>query len=155
MNRRHFLALGFCIFPYTAQVLAVDYRKNKPVAWKASSINDAAMALYGREKFTTIQKSTELELIVPNAIVRDPENIPITIRSKLKAKTVAIFQDANPKSLVAVFHVNEESIVEYELNIRMEFKGTVFAVLEGLDGKLHYTRQYVDVLILSCMASGE
>ncbi len=57
----------------------------------------------------------------------------------MKAKTVAVFQDANPKSLVAVFHVNEDSMIAYELNIRMEFKGTVFAVLEGLDGKLYYT----------------
>jgi len=70
-------------------------------------------------------------------------------------KTLAVFQDANPKSLVAVFHLSEESIVEYELNMRMEFKGTVFAVLEGMDGKLYYTREYIDVLLLSCMGSGE
>ncbi|MCO4846259.1 MAG: hypothetical protein KC427_09600 [Sulfurovum sp.] len=155
MKRRHFLVLGFCIFPYTTQVLAVDYRKSKPGAWTSSSINDAAMALYGREKFTTIQKSADIEIIVPKTIVRDPENIPITIRSHIKARTVAIFQDANPKSLVAVFHVSKESIIEYELNIRIEFKGTVFAVLEGLDGKLYYAREYIDVLALSCMASGE
>jgi sulfur-oxidizing protein SoxY len=155
MNRRHFLVLGLCIFPYTAEVLAVDYRKHKPLAWKSSSINDAAMALYGREKFATIQKSTDIELIVPKGIVRDPENIPITIRSTIKAKTLAIFQDANPKSLVAVFDISDESIIEYELNVKMEFKGTVFAVIEGLDGKLYYTREYIEVLLLSCMGSGE
>ncbi len=154
MNRRHFLVLGFCIFPYTAEVLAEDYRKTKPLAWKASSINDAAMVLYGREKFATIQKSTDIELIVPKGIVKNREEIPITIRSTLKAKTLAIFQDANPESLVAVFDISEDSIIEYELNIRMQFKGTVFAVLEGLDGKLYYTRAYVDILTLSCMASG-
>ena len=155
MKRRLFLALGFFVIPYMTQALAVDYRESKPRAWNAYSINDAAIALYGSEKFASIQKSEEIELIVPKGIVRDPENIPITIRSNIKAKTVAIFQDANPKSLVAVFHVSENSIVEYELNIRMEFKGTVFAVLEGLDGKLYYAREYIDVLALSCMASGE
>ncbi|MDM5263664.1 hypothetical protein PF327_05575 [Sulfurovum sp. XTW-4] len=155
MNRRHFLVFSFCIFPYAGEVFAVDYRKRNPLAWKASSINDAAMELYGREKFATIQKSTAIELIVPRGIVRDPENIPITIRSSLQAKTLAIFQDANPKSLVAVFDINEESVIEYELNIIMEFKGTVFAVLEGLDGKLYYTREYIEVLHLSCMGSGE
>ncbi len=153
MNRRHFLALGFSVFPYATEVLAVDYRKNKPLAWKASSINDAAMALYGREKFATIQKSTDIELIVPRGIVEDRDEIPITIRSARNAKTLAIFQDGNPESLVAVFNISEESVVEYELNIRMQFKGTVFAVLEGLDGKLYYTRAYVDILTLSCMAS--
>ena len=155
MKRRHFLALGFCVIPYMTQALAVDYRESKPGTWKASSINDAAMALYGREKFATIQKSANIELVVPKGIVRDPENIPITIRSNIKAKTVAIFQDANPQSLVAVFHVREDSIIMYELNIKMEFKGTVFAVLEGLNGKLYYAREYIDVLALSCMASGE
>lgn len=155
MKRRHFLALGLCVIAYMTQALAVDYRESNPRAWNSYSINDAAMALYGRDKFATIQKSEEIELIVPKGIVRDPENIPITIRSNIKAKTVAIFQDANPKSLVAVLHVSEESIIEYELNIKMEFKGTVFAVLEGLDGKLYYAREYIDVLALSCMASGE
>lgn len=154
MKRRHFLALGLGL-SYMTQGVAVDYRKRNPEAWRSSTINDAAMALYGREKFATIQKSAEIELTVPKPIVKDPNNIPITIRSNIKAKTVAIFQDVNLKSLVAVFHVSEDSIIEYELNIRMEFKGTVFAVLEGLDGQLYYTREYVDILTLSCMASGE
>jgi hypothetical protein len=112
------------------------------------------MALYGREKFATIQKSTDIELIVPTGVVKDREEIPITIRSPIKAKNLAIFQDGNPESLVAVFEISEESIIEYELNIRMQFKGTVFAVLEGVDGKLYYTRAYVDILTLGCMASG-
>lgn len=154
MKRRHFLALGLCVFPYTMQALGIDYRKLRLDAWKASSINDAALALYGRETFATIQKSAEIELKVPKPIVKDPENIPIGIRSGIKAKTVAIFQDANPKSLVAVFHVGEEGTVAYELTIKMDFKGTLFGVVEGIDGKLYYTRQYVDILTLSCMASG-
>jgi sulfur-oxidizing protein SoxY len=154
MKRRNFLALGFCVIPYIAQAVSIDYRKRNPGAWKASSINDAAMALYGRKKFATIQKSTDIALIVPKGVVDDRENIPVTIGSSIKAKTVALFQDANPKSLVAVFHVSEDSIIEYEFNMKMERKGTVFAVLEGLDGKLYYTREYIDILTLSCMASG-
>lgn len=154
MKRRHFLALGVCVFPYISQALTVDYREMKPEAWKASSINDAAMALYGREKFSNIQKSGHIELIVPKGIIKDREEIPVMIRSTMKAKTVAIFQDANPKSLVAVFHVGEDGVIEYEFNMRMAFKGTVFAVLEGLDEKLYYTREYIDILTLSCMASG-
>ena len=121
MNRRHFLAMGLCVSPYMTQVLAADYRKSKSGAWKASSINEAAMALYGREKFATITKSADIALIVPKGVVEDRENIPVTIRSSIKAKTVALFQDANPKSLVAVFHVSEDSISEYELNIKMAF----------------------------------
>lgn len=154
MNRRNFLVFSFSTVPYT-QLLALDYRKSNPNAWTASSINDTAMALYGREKFSTIQKSANIELIVPKAIVSDRENIPIVIRSSIKARTVAIFQDRNPKSLVAVFDLSDESIIDYEMNIRMEFKGTIFAVAEGLDGILYYTREYIDILTLSCMSSGE
>ena len=154
MKRRHFLALSVCVIPYATKLFALDHRMSNLKAWSASSINDAAMALYGREKFSTIQKSENIELLVPKGIVRDRGNIPIAIRTTIKSKTVSLFQDANLKSLVAVFHVKEDSILEYELNIRMDFKGTVFAVVEGLDGKLYYTREYIDILTLSCMASG-
>ena len=152
MKRRQFLALGICAVPYIVQAASVDDRKLNSMAWKASTINEAAMALYGREKFSTIQKSSEIELIVPGGTVKNREEIPIGIRSSLKAKTLAIFQDANPESLVAVFTLYEESIIEYEFNLRMAFKGTVFAVVEGVDGRLYYTRAYIDILTLSCMA---
>ena len=151
MKRRQFLALGLSVVPYVAQA-SVDYTKFNPNAWKASTINEAAMALYGREKFATIKKSGEIELIVPGGIVKDREEIPMTIRSALKARTVAIFQDANPESLVAVFHLHANSIIDYEFTMRMAFKGTVFAVIEGVDGRLYYTREYIDILTLSCMA---
>ena len=152
MKRRHFLAYSLAVFPYMAKAITVDYRRDKSDAWKASSINEAAMALYGREKFSTIQKSADIELTVPNGIVKDREEIPVTIRTSMNAKTVALFQDGNPESLVAVFHVHEESIISYEFNIRMAFKGTVFAVVEGMDNRLYYSRAYVDILTLSCMA---
>ena len=152
MKRREFLAWGVSLLPYIAVASAVDYTKLKPDAWKASSLNEAAMALYGRAKFSTIRKSSQIELIVPTGIVKNREEIPITIRSTMKAKTVAVFQDANPESLVAVFHLHENSIIEYEFNMSMAFKGTVFAVIEGVDGKLYYTREYIDILTLSCMA---
>ena len=152
MKRREFLAWGVSLLPYVAVASAVDYTKLKPEAWKASSLNEAAMALYGRAKFSTIRKSNQIELIVPTGIVKNREEIPITIRSTMKAKTVAVFQDANPESLVAVFHLHENSIIDYEFNISMVFKGTVFAVIEGVDGKLYYTREYIDILTLSCMA---
>jgi sulfur-oxidizing protein SoxY len=152
MKRRQFLALGLCVIPYVSQAASIDYTKLKPKAWKASTINEAAMALYGREKFSTIQKSNAVELIVPQGIVKDREEIPIMIRTTMKATSVALFQDANPESLVAVFQIHENSIVEYEFNIRMAFKGTVFAVIEGIDGKLFYTRAYIDILTLSCMS---
>lgn len=155
MNRRHFLVMGFCVAPYVSQVMAADYRKSYPDAWEASSIDTAAVALYGKEKFSSIHKSTQIELVVPNISIVDSQTIPIVIRSTMKARSVAVFQDTNPKSLVAVFNVGEEGTVDYEFNTRMDIKGTIFAVLEDLDGRLHYVRKYVDIVALSCMTSDE
>jgi len=152
MKRRYFLALGF-MTSLGNRLLAMDYRKYYSKAWASSSLDDAAMALYGREKFSTLKKSKDVRLTVPAGIVSDRQNIAITIDATIEAKTLAIFQDVNKTSLVAVFNVAEQGALSYEIYIRMERKGTLFAVLEGLDGTLYYDRKYVDILTLSCMAA--
>jgi hypothetical protein len=147
--------MGFCIAPYVAQVMAADYRESNPDAWEASSIDTAALALYGKENFSTIQKSTQIEHVVPSVSIVDSQTIPIVIRSSMKARSVAVFQDTNPKSLVAVFKLGKEAIVDYEFTMRVDIKGTIFAVLEDLNGRLHYARKYVDIVALSCISSEE
>jgi len=155
MKRRHFLVMGLCAAPYMVQVMAADYRKSNPDAWEASSIDTAALALYGKETFSTLQESAEIELVVPNVSIVDSQNIPIVIRSKMQARSVAVFQDTNPKSLLAVFKVGKEAVIDYEFTMRMDIKGTLFVVLEDLDGRLCYARKYVDIVALSCMSSEE
>ena len=131
------------------------YAHNNPdKAWKISDLNNATMALYGREAFSHIQKSNHITIITPTAIAQDAQNIPIGIKSDIKAKSVAIFQDANPKSLTAIIDTDAQSIIDYEINIIMERKGTVFVVIEGLDGQLYYKRAFVYVICLPCMAQG-
>jgi len=122
--------------------------------WKISDLNSATMALYGREAFSHIQKSDRITVTAPTAIAQDPLNIPIGIKSDIKAKSVAIFQDANPKSLTAIIDTDKHSIIDYELNIIMERKGTVFVVIEGLDGQLYYKRAFIYVICMPCMAQG-
>ena len=130
----------------------MDYRKYYPQAWDASSLNDAAMALYGRKKFSTLRKSKDVVLTVPSGIVEDRQNILIRVDTTIEAKTLALFQDVNPTSLVAVFNLTDQSVLPYEMYIRMERKGTLFAVVEGVNGSLYYDRKYVDILTMSCMA---
>ena len=131
------------------------YAHNNPdKAWKISDLNTATMALYGREAFSHIQKSDRITITAPTAIAQDAQNIPIGIKSDIKAKSVAIFQDANPKSLTAIIDTDAQSIIDYEMNIIMERKGTVFVVIEGLDGQLYYKRAFVYVICLPCMAQG-
>ncbi len=127
---------------------------NPEEVWHISDLNRAAEALYGREAFSKIQKSNRITITVPTAIAEDAQNVPIGIKSDIKAKSVAIFQDANPKSLTAIIDTNAQSIIDYEMNIIMERKGTVFVVIEGLDGQLYYKRAFVYIICLPCMAQG-
>lgn len=127
---------------------------NPDKVWKISDLNNATMALYGREAFSHIQKSDRITITAPTAIAEDPLNVPIGIKSDIKAKSVAIFQDANPKSLTAIINTNVQSIIDYEMNIIMERKGTVFVVIEGLDGQLYYKRAFIYVICMPCMAQG-
>jgi len=147
------MALGFFSFSCGVAVLATDSRTINVKAWKSSLLNDAALSLYGRKKFSTLQKSKKVKIGAPMGIIKDRNNIPIAIDTTIKAKTLSLFQDGNAKSLIAVFNLEENSIVAYELSIRMEMKGTIFAVVESMDGKLYYARKYVDILTMGCMAS--
>lgn len=155
--RRWFLFLGFMALG--SKLFGKEYHEMHPQAWSFSSINDAAMALYGKEKFATMQKSDAVVLEVPS-VIKDPERIPIVVGTTLEAKTIAIFQDRQEKSLVAVFDVSvqhsagsvQKDAVAFEFEMKMESKGTLFAVVETLDEKLYYTRAYADVTCLACMA---
>jgi len=144
-----FLTLGLSL------LCAEDYHTSKSEAWKSANINATATVLYGEKKFSHIKKSLNIELIAPKGIVRDEQHIAIRVRTSIPAKSVAIFQNANPSALVAVFSVNNFTPTDIEIPIRMEKKGTVFAVIESMSGVLYYARAYIDVLCLPCMAQGK
>lgn len=151
MKRRNFLiSLPFL----SSYVVALDFRKTKEEAWEARKLNDAAIQLYGKEKFSTLQKSIRVEIEADKFIVPNARKIPIKFKSDIEAKSVALFQTANEQSLVAVFSMNKEMIIDYELNIHLDMKGTVFVVVEGVDGNLYYTRQFIDVNEIRCVAGG-
>ena len=142
--------LFFIIF--TVFLEAKDYRISKPLAWRGLTLNYSAISLYGKNKFSTIQKSNKIELIVPKITISDKENISIKITSTLKAKSLAIFKDKSPYHLIAIFDLNDKSIIDYELNIRLDIKNTIFSVIEGVDGQLYYKRAFIDILCLACVS---
>ena len=146
---------AFCLsLAFISTLGAVDYHKTNPEAWKASTLNSAAIALYGEQEFSTIKQSLNMELIVPTAMVQDSTQIPIRIRSDIPAKSVALFIDRQDTVLAAVFYRNDFEKFDLSVNIRMERKGTVFAVIEAMNGVLYYRRAFIDVLCLPCMAKG-
>ncbi len=134
---------------------AEDFRESRAEAWTKSTINDAALSFYGKSTFSTIKKNDNIQLTVPGHIVRNSSRVPIHVYSTIKAKSLVLFYDKNPKSLIVAFSIAEGGVIDYGLEIAVEFKGTLFAVIEDVKGNLHYKRAFVDVLCLSCMSDVE
>ena len=152
MDRRKFLGLGLglsvaaVITPATLS--ATDFRDKKPGAWAGSNshtINNAMTELYGT---SSTEESSKVKLKAPD-IAENGSVVPITISSKLSGKTVSVFQDANPESLVAVFTVPHNGIVDYSLRIKMAKTGKVVAVVE-VDGRLYSASKNVKVTAGGC-----
>jgi sulfur-oxidizing protein SoxY len=134
MDRRKFLGLGIAalaLAPLT-KLNATDFRKEKPDAWKAATPADAIKALYGdikpEEKGVTIKAPK---------LAENGGKIPVFVKSEIKAKSVAIFQDANPRSAVAVWTVPENGIIDYGITMKMKASGKITAIVEGTDGKFY------------------
>lgn len=149
MNRRNFLGLGLGVVAAAAvlpsNVSAVDFRATKPKAWLSPKTEEAIKELYGASATTDGQVNLKAPDIAENGAV-----VPVSVDSKLDAKTVSIYQDANPESLVAVFTVPEGGIVDYSIRIKMQKTGNVTAVVEGKDGKLYASTKEVKVTKGGC-----
>ncbi len=76
--------------------------------------------------------------------------VPVKFSTKIPAKTVAVFQDANPESAVVVYDVGKYDITQYSLKMKMGKSGTVTVVVEGLDGKLYVAKQSLEVAAGGC-----
>jgi len=133
MDRRKFLGLGLAavaLVPMTAS--ALDFRKEKPDAWKAEKPADAIKALYGDIKLE--EKGVEIK--APK-LAENGGKIPVFVKSDIEAKSVAIFQDANPRSAVAVWTVPAGGIIDYGITMKMKGTGKITAIVEGKDGKFY------------------
>ena len=157
MQRREFLsltlgALALAVVP--ASVKAEDFRKSKPNVWTAHKMDDAIKAMYGDAAIT----EGKVKLSVANvafdagkmATAANGGAIPVDFSTKLEAKTVSVFQDANPEAAVIVFSANKYSVHEYSLKIKMGNPGTVKVIVEATDGKLYSATQEVNVAKGGC-----
>ncbi|WP_122894054.1 thiosulfate oxidation carrier protein SoxY [Arcobacter peruensis] len=147
MNRRNFLSLGlgaFAISMAPSTLSAINFRETKPKAWTATKVDEAIKEVFGTSTVTEGKIKLKAPDIAENGAV-----IPITVSTKLNAKTVAIFQDANPETAVAVFTVPENGIIDYSVRIKMAKTGTV-TVVADVDGKLVSASKLVKVTIGGC-----
>lgn len=128
-----------------ASLSAIDFRTTKPDAWTAKTVADGIKALYGDVKLEEKGVSVKAPKVASNGGA-----IPVTIESDIAAKTVALFQDANPESAVAVFTVAEGGIVDFMMKIKMKASGKLTAVVEGVDGKFYVGTQSLEVALGGC-----
>lgn len=140
MNRRKFLTMSVL----TALTLpiaswATDYRAEKPATWTAHTVDDAVKALYGDVELIESNKIT-LKMV---KVSSNGAQIPLGVKTDLDVKSIAIFQDVNPESAVAVFTVHEGMIVDYSIKLKMAKSGEVTVVAEGRDGKYYKTSQKI------------
>ena len=147
MDRRKFLALGAAsVMTLPMFVWAKDYRSEKPAVWTAKTVKDAVRALYGDIKPI---KSEEVVLKMPK-VSSNGGAVPVGISTTIDAKSVALFQDCNPESAVAVWTVPEGGIVDYKVKLKIKTlengdPATVIVVVEGKDGKFYTTQASIKV----------
>jgi sulfur-oxidizing protein SoxY len=149
MDRRSFFTLAGSAFALSAlpvSLSAADYRKMKPTVWTAHKVDDAIKALYGNKP---IAESNKVKIKTPK-VNSSGSKVPVSFSTTIPVKTVALFQDANPESAVAVFTVTEYDLTDYEVKIKMGKSGTITVVVEGQDGKLYMAKQATDVAAGGC-----
>ncbi len=149
MNRRNFLSFAGSLVALSVvpiDLSAEDYRKLKPSVWKAHTIDDATKALYGVKE---IIETDKIKIKVPK-INSSGAKVPVTFETSIEAKTIALFQDANPESAVAVFDVGPYDVKKYGVKIKMAKDGVVMVLVEGTDGKIYMAKATTKVAAGGC-----
>lgn len=148
MERRHFLSLtlgSLALAVVPAAVRAEDYRVTKPTAWSAHTVDEAIKNLYGAS--VTIEKG--VTVVAPD-VASNGGAIPVDFSTEIPAKSIAVFQDANPEATVAVYTIGEKDVTDYSIKIKMAKSGTITVVVEGKDGKLYSGKKTLDVALGGC-----
>jgi len=149
MDRRKFMGVGLAacaaIVAPTMDLQAANFRTDKPGAWEAEKSADAIKAMFGG----TPTKSDAIGFKAPK-LAENGGSIPITLTSDLDIETIALFQDANPRSATVVFSVPAGQKVDYSFRIKMRQTAFVTIVAKTRDGKLLSTSKEIDVSIGGC-----
>jgi len=148
MERRNFLGLGVAAVAASivpASLSAIDFRATAPKAWEAATSAEAIKEIFG----STDGIEGKIKMKAPK-LAENGGSIPINIKSKIDLESIALFQDANPRSAVAVFTVPEGAIINYDLRIKMRKTSDITIMAKGRDGKLYKHVQNVEVSIGGC-----
>jgi len=148
MERRKFLSLGALAAAATvlpSSVSATDFRKEAPATWEAAGSAEAIKALFG--DITPIEG--QIKMKAPK-LAENGGAVPIGMKSKVQVTTIALFQDANPRSAVCVFELGESGVFDLKTKIKMRKTANVTIIAKGTDGKFYSQVQKVEVSIGGC-----
>ena len=149
MDRRKFMGASLvacaAIVVPTVNLQAANFRTDKPDAWAAEKSADAIKKMFGG----TPTKSDAIGFKAPK-LAENGGSIPITLTSDLDIETIALFQDANPRSATVVFSVPEGQKVDYSFRIKMRQTAVVTIVAKAKDGTLYTLAKEIDVSIGGC-----
>lgn len=129
----------------TVSLSATDYRAEKPEAWTAKDVPTAIKALYG--KITPVDG--EIKLKAPK-VASNGGAIPVSVKTDIPAKSIAIFIDSNPEAAVVVFTVPEGAEADFSLKVKMKESGSITAIVEGTDGKFYSKKLTLEVALGGC-----
>lgn len=138
-----FFLCGFMVY-------AENFRVTKPEVWRAVSIKEAMQKLYGTSK----SMSDDRIIIKAPKVASNGGAVPISVMTKIPAKTIAVLQDVNPTVLVAIFTVHDSNMANYTTKIKMQSSGKIVVVVEGLDGKLYSNTHHLEVALGGCEGCG-
>jgi len=156
MKRRKFLSLGLGVAALSlapVSAMAKNYRKELPKAWTIKNndkdakdlkaVNEAIKAVFGSDK----TEDGKIKLKAPD-IAENGAVVPVSFKLD-KATKIALFQTADPETLVAIWDIPEAGIPDYGVRIKMKKTGTVVVVAE-VDGKLYQASKTVKVTAGGC-----
>ena len=148
MQRRQFLSLtlgSLALAVLPASVRAEDFRVTKPTVWTAHTVDEAIKNMYG----TNVMIEKGVTVVAPD-VASNGGAIPVEFSTTVPAKSIAVFQDANPEAAVCVYSIGDKDVTEYEIKIKMGKSGTITVVVEGKDGKLYAGKKTLDVALGGC-----
>ncbi len=150
MERRKFLNFGLvaaaAVLAPMTNLNAVNFREAKPKAWEIEKSADAIKEMFGAGELKTTDK---IKFTAPK-LAENGGSIPISLSTDLDIETIALFQDANPRSATVVFSVPEGQKVDYSFRIKMRQTAVVTIVAKAKDGTLYTLAKEIDVSIGGC-----
>lgn len=150
MERRKFLNFGLvaaaAVLAPMTNLNAVNFREAKPKAWEIEKSADAIKEMFGAGE---LKPTDKIKFTAPK-LAENGGSIPISLSTDLDIETIALFQDANPRSATVVFSVPEGQKVDYSFRIKMRQTAVVTIVAKAKDGTLYTLAKEIDVSIGGC-----